>query len=80
VSALHGRASGDLLDAILQAPPETPSENLSSSSGRGDCASEQERGTLAKWFGECKVVALSCGVEEFADDGEFGESAGVVVE
>jgi GTP-binding protein len=33
VSALHGRGSGDLLDAILQALPETPSENLDPETG-----------------------------------------------
>jgi len=33
VSALHGRGSGDLLDAILGALPETPAERLEAESG-----------------------------------------------
>ena len=33
VSALHGRGSGDLLDAILEALPATPSENLDPETG-----------------------------------------------
>ena len=33
VSALHGRGSGDLLDAILEALPETPSEKFGESGG-----------------------------------------------
>ena len=33
VSALHGRGSGDLLDAILDALPETPSEKFGESGG-----------------------------------------------
>jgi GTPase len=33
VSALHGRGSGDLLDAILEALPQTPAENLGSGGG-----------------------------------------------
>ncbi|MFN2538565.1 MAG: ribosome biogenesis GTPase Der [Mycobacteriales bacterium] len=33
VSALHGRGSGDLLDAILQALPETPEERFEEESG-----------------------------------------------
>jgi GTP-binding protein len=33
VSALHGRGSGDLLDAILDALPQTPGENLGSGGG-----------------------------------------------
>jgi GTP-binding protein len=33
VSALHGRGSGDLLDAILGALPQTPSENLDPEAG-----------------------------------------------
>jgi GTP-binding protein len=33
VSALHGRGSGDLLDAVLDALPETPSERIGESGG-----------------------------------------------
>ncbi|HVB41415.1 MAG TPA: ribosome biogenesis GTPase Der [Streptosporangiaceae bacterium] len=33
VSALHGRGSGDLLDAILDALPQTPSERLEAEAG-----------------------------------------------
>ncbi|MGO4257551.1 ribosome biogenesis GTPase Der [Marmoricola sp. RAF53] len=33
ISALHGRGSGDLLDAILQALPETPEETLGEEMG-----------------------------------------------
>ncbi|HXP19570.1 MAG TPA: ribosome biogenesis GTPase Der [Streptosporangiaceae bacterium] len=33
VSALHGRGSGDLLDAILDALPQTPGENLDAGGG-----------------------------------------------
>jgi GTP-binding protein len=33
VSALHGRGSGDLLDAILDALPETPAERLEAEAG-----------------------------------------------
>jgi GTP-binding protein len=33
VSALHGRGSGDLLDAVLEALPETPAENFDEEAG-----------------------------------------------
>src|SRR5690606_22451834 len=33
VSALHGRSSGDLLDAIMEALPEAPRESFGASSG-----------------------------------------------
>ena len=49
VSALHGRGSGDLLDAILDALPEAPRENPGAPRGPRRPAQRQLLPSTARW-------------------------------